>query len=158
MTSEEPQPERCAAQCRDGGYCTQYPVDGSERCRMHGGTQPTGVDSPNFEHGAYSKHMRSDLTEAEKEAFDELTESLEDPEQTLDAIRELAAEALLKYKRSADQRFLREFRQLADTFNLAPNQDRLEVEADVETEHSLDDETRDVVRDVLAARRERSDE
>lgn len=130
MTSEEPLPDRCGAQCRDGGYCTQYPVQGMDRCRMHGGTQPTGQDSPNFEHGAYSDHMKLDLTESEREAFDELVESLEDPEKTLDAIRQLAAEALLKYKRSADQRFLREFRQLADTFNMAPNEDSVEITGD----------------------------
>lgn len=125
---------------------------------MHGGTQPTGVDSPNYEHGAYSKHLRSDLTEAEREAYDDLVEALEDPEEALGTIRELAAEALLKYKRSGDQRFLREYRQLADTFNLAPNEDRLEVDADVDSTHSLDDETREVVRDVLSQRREAADE
>lgn len=38
MPSDEPQEDRCAAKCRNGGYCTQYPVNGSERCRMHGGT------------------------------------------------------------------------------------------------------------------------
>mgnify|MGYP000061893048 CR=1 FL=1 len=130
MTTDEPLPDRCGAECRDGGYCENYPVQGAERCRMHGGTQPTGADSPNFEHGAYSDHMQSDLTESEREAYEELVDALEDPDQALDAIRELAAEALLKYKRSADQRFLREFRQLADTFNLAPNEDVHELTGD----------------------------
>ena len=130
MTSEKPLPDRCGAQCRDGGYCTQYPVQGSERCRMHGGSSLTGADNPAYKHGAYSKYMRSDLTEAEREAYDELVDALEDPDEALGAIRELAAEALLKYKRSADERFLREFRQLADTFNLAPNEDVHELTGD----------------------------
>lgn len=98
---------------------------------MHGGTQPTGRDSPNYKHGAFSKHLRSDLTESERAAFDDLVDDLEDPEKSLDAIRRVAAEALMKYKRSADSRFLREFRQIADTFNLAPNEDRVELDADL---------------------------
>lgn len=68
MTSEEPLPDRCGAECRSGGYCTQYPVDGSERCRMHGGTQPKGMDSPNAVHG-----LRSDyLSEDDREIYEEV--------------------------------------------------------------------------------------
>ena len=60
----------------------------------------------------------------------------------------------MKYKRSADDRFLREFRQLADTFNLAPNADQLEVDADVDTNAGLDDETEVALREALRSRRE----
>lgn len=68
MTSEDPLPDRCGAECRDGGYCTQYPVEGSDRCRMHGGTQPKGMDSPNAVHG-----LRSDyLNEEDLEIYDEV--------------------------------------------------------------------------------------
>src|SRR6056297_1342919 len=68
MTSDEPLPDRCAAKCRNGGYCENYPVDGSERCRMHGGTQPKGMDSPNAIHG-----LRSDyLSEDDLEIYDEV--------------------------------------------------------------------------------------
>lgn len=68
MTSEDPLPDRCGAECRDGGYCTQYPVEGTDRCRMHGGTQPTGMDSPNAVHG-----LRSDyLSEEDRELYDEV--------------------------------------------------------------------------------------
>mgnify|MGYP006897005043 CR=1 FL=1 len=130
MTSDEPLPDRCGAQCRDNGYCENYPVDGAERCRMHGGTQPTGPDSPNYQHGAYTEHLVSDLTPDEQEAFEDLVGALEDPEEALATIRELAAEALMKYKRSGDQRFLREYRQLADTFNLAPNEETIEHTGD----------------------------
>jgi len=38
MTSETPREGRCAAECRDGDYCESYPVQGADRCRMHGGT------------------------------------------------------------------------------------------------------------------------
>lgn len=68
MATEEPLPDRCGAECRDGGYCENYPVDGRDRCRMHGGAQPRGMDSPNAVHG-----LRSDyLTEADRELYDEV--------------------------------------------------------------------------------------
>lgn len=68
MSSDNPLPDRCGAQCRDGGYCENYPVDGAERCRMHGGTQPKGMDSPNAVHG-----LRSDyLSEEDLEIYDEV--------------------------------------------------------------------------------------
>lgn len=43
MPSDEPLSDRCAAKCRGGGYCENYPVKGAERCRMHGGTNPGGA-------------------------------------------------------------------------------------------------------------------
>ena len=68
MTSDEPLPDRCGAECRDGDYCTQYPVTGRERCKMHGGKQPRGMDSPNAVHG-----LRSDyLTDEDREIYDEV--------------------------------------------------------------------------------------
>jgi hypothetical protein len=122
---------------------------------MHGGAANNrGSNNGNYKHGAYSDHLRSDLTPAEQEAYEDLVGSFDDPDKTLDAIRELAAEVLLKYKRSADDRFLREFRQLADTFNLAPNADQLEVDADVDTNAGLDDETEVALREALRSRRE----
>jgi len=68
MTSEEPLPGRCGAECRNGEYCTQYPVDGSDRCRIHGGSTPKGMDSPHAVHG-----LRSDyLSEDDREIYDEV--------------------------------------------------------------------------------------
>jgi hypothetical protein len=60
MASDEPLPDRCGAETRSGGYCENYPVDGSERCRMHGGTQPKGMDSPNAVHGLRSDYLSED--------------------------------------------------------------------------------------------------
>src|SRR5215217_105947 len=31
---------RCGAKTRDGGSCTQWPVKGTTRCKMHGGLAP----------------------------------------------------------------------------------------------------------------------
>lgn len=55
MTSKEPLEDRCGAQTRDGNYCTQYPVEGSNRCRMHGGTADNaGENNGNYKHGLYA--------------------------------------------------------------------------------------------------------
>ena len=54
-------------------------------------------------------------------------ESIDD-ERTLAA--EVAAEALVKYKRSADSRFLREARQWVSEFNLLPNEDEIKHSGD----------------------------
>jgi hypothetical protein len=95
------------------GACRKHPYSGSQ----------LGASNPNYEHGAYSEHLRSQLTEQESEAYEDLVKALQDPTEALGAIRELAAEVAIKYQRTGDDRFLREFRQLADTFNMAPNED-----------------------------------
>lgn len=68
MTSDEPLSDRCAAQCKSGGYCENYPVEGSERCRMHGGSTPKGMDSPHAVHGLRSPY----LSEEDREIYDEV--------------------------------------------------------------------------------------
>jgi len=68
MTSNEPLPGRCGANCKDGGYCENHAVDGRDRCRMHGGTQPRGMESPNAVHC-----LRSDyFSEKDREIYDEV--------------------------------------------------------------------------------------
>ena len=47
MTSETPTEGRCNAQTRDGQYCESYPVTGSDRCRMHGGSDGAGPPEAN---------------------------------------------------------------------------------------------------------------
>jgi hypothetical protein len=104
----------------------------SGKCRHCRGTSPDGKshegsNNPGYEHGAFSDHFRSDLTDAEERALEAMTDHLEsiDDERTIAA--EIAAEALLKYKRSADSRFLREARQWIGDFNLLPNEEELQV-------------------------------
>lgn len=136
MSNPDPKDGRCNAQTRDGNYCANYPVEGADRCRMHGGQSPgnpEGAPEGNQNaktHGAFSEHFRSDLTDAEQRALDALVDHLEsiDDERTIAA--EIAAEALLKYKRSADSRFLREARQWFGEFNLLPNEDEVKMSGD----------------------------
>lgn len=89
-----------------------------------------GGNNPNHEHGAFSEHFRSDLTEDEREAIDDLVAHLEDIQGPRAIAAESAAEALMKYKRSADSRFLREARQWFGDFNLIPNSDELDIGGD----------------------------
>jgi len=70
MSNDEPVDGKCNAQTKDGGYCANPPVNGAERCRMHGGTQPTGMDSPNAIHGLRSPY----LSEEDEEIYDEVRE------------------------------------------------------------------------------------
>lgn len=90
MPSDEPLDDRCAARCRDGGYCTQWPIQGSNRCKMHGGLTPTKDENPDVgppEGSANARthglHMKRDgyterQDEQDQEWIYELTESLVD--------------------------------------------------------------------------------
>lgn len=109
------------------GWGTDH--NGVGACSRHGGAggAPTGEDNGNYKHGAFSEHLRSDLTDDEEGALEDIASAFDDPEEARAIIADQAAEAWLKYKRSADTRFLREYRQLAETFNLAPNEDIKEL-------------------------------
>ena len=98
---------------------------------MHGADGGAPDENDNAEdHGAFKEHFRSDLTDAEAEAIDALVSHLEDIHGPRAIAAESAAEALMKYKRSADSRFLREARQWFGDFNLIPNGDELELSGD----------------------------
>jgi len=107
---------------------------------MHNPNPKKGKEHPNYKHGAFSKYLRSDLTDDELEAIDDMVGAFDDPQEAMHLIREQAAEAWLKYKRSGDHRFLREYRQLADTFNLAPNEDVQEIEHTGDVDVGVDKE------------------
>lgn len=51
---------QCGAKTRSGTPC-KSPAMANGRCRMHGGLQPKGADSPNFKHGRYSKYLNQSL-------------------------------------------------------------------------------------------------
>ena len=103
------------------------------KCKFHRGTNSDGSshkDNQNAKtHAAFSKHFRSDLTESEEESLQALIDTLEDISGPRAIPAEVAAEALMKYKRSADSRFLREARQWMSEFNLLPNDDTLNIGA-----------------------------
>lgn len=77
MTSDEPHPDRCGAECRDGGYCENHPVEGSARCRMHGGVVGDGHGAPEGNqharrHGLYADpaNVLDDLAERDTEGYE----------------------------------------------------------------------------------------
>jgi hypothetical protein len=124
--------DTCVATCNDGSECNAYPLQGEDKCRMHigkRGDSHAGNDNAKT-HGAFSDHFRGDLTDDEERALEAMVDHLDsiDDERTIAA--EVAAEALMKYKRSADSRFLREARQWVADFNLLPNEDEIEMGGD----------------------------
>ena len=103
----------------------------SGKCRHHRGTSPDGSSHEGNQnarkHGAFSDHFRSDLEPEEIAALDAIVDHLEAIDDERSIAAEIAGEALLKYKRSADSRFLREARQWMSEFNLLPNEDQVEI-------------------------------
>ena len=136
MVSENPIDGRCNYEYslsddykHDSGYCESSPMDNG-RCYHHGGKNHNGgapeANENSKSHGAFSKHFVSDLTKAETEAFEDAKTRLENPESAQQVAREVAAELLLKYKRSGDDRFITRFENVCDKFGIAP-EDELNV-------------------------------
>lgn len=77
MTSDEPIDGRCGAKCSSGGYCENYPVGESDRCRMHGGVG-SGAPEDNtnsVSHGAYAdqSNLYSDVfDDTERQIADDI--------------------------------------------------------------------------------------
>lgn len=103
----------------------------SGKCKFHRGTSPDGSSHEGNEnaadHYAFSDKFRSDLTESEVRAVESLVGYLTEIDDERRVAAECAAEALMKYKRSGDVRFLREARQWMSEFNLLPNEDTLNL-------------------------------
>jgi len=128
----------CGCTKRDGsGDTCQLPsgwgTDNDDGpCKYHGGAS-SGAPEDNDNattHGAFKEHFRSDLTPAEEDAIKDLVAHLTDIDDERAIAAEAAAEALIKYKRSGDVRFLREARQWFSEFNLIPNEDVFEHTGD----------------------------
>lgn len=61
---------RCTATSkRTGLQCNGRAVTGKTKCRMHGGSTPSGIASENFRTGKYSKHLPSRLIAAYQETI-----------------------------------------------------------------------------------------
>ena len=124
MVSDTPTDGRCNYEL-DDGYCEGYQMDNG-RCYHHGGQRenggaPGGEENGSYDHGAFSEHFRSDLTDDETDALADMIDALEAIDGAKAIPAEIAAEALMKYKRSADTRFLREARQYLSEFNILEN-------------------------------------
>lgn len=70
--SETKERRICGAKKKDGSPCRAQPM-ANGRCRLHGGLSLTGLASPTFKHGRYSKYLPARLA-------DRYHESQSDPE------------------------------------------------------------------------------
>jgi|APHM01.1.fsa_nt_gi hypothetical protein len=127
----------CGAQNRDGDPCQQKAGWGTDhvgegRCKFHGGASdgaPEGNDNA-LTHGGHSTDLPDDLEDHEREFVEQFMSAIEadDAEAVLAA---LAAEAIVRYRRSENPRQLTEARQLLSEFNIVENVDKQEITGDL---------------------------
>lgn len=116
---------------RGVGPCSKHPIKGEQ----------WGKSNPNYEDGSYAEvrdFITNDATDAEQDFFDEL--DLEDGGSQF--VHDVVKEAYIKYKRTGDERFLREVRQWLSEFNIVENGDEVELtgELDHAVDHDLSEE------------------
>jgi hypothetical protein len=71
----------CGAKAKSTGQpCQRAPVKGRERCSLHGGHQPRGVEHHNYKSGLYSKHAGSQLKDVLAQLEDVDSEELIRPD------------------------------------------------------------------------------
>lgn len=124
--------DHCGATKRDGsGDQCELPAgwgtdDDSGRCKYHGGAvegqgAPEGNDNAT-KHGAWSESFVTDfLTDQEIERVRQAEDLLGVPEDAQDLATSVAAIALEQFRRSGDERFLRRYESICDTFGIAPD-------------------------------------
>lgn len=130
--------QTCGATKRDGsgdpcGLPAGWGTDNDDGpCKYHGGATrdtsgaPEGNDNA-ATHGAWSDSFVTDfLREDEIERVKQAEELLGTPESAQDVGRTAAAIALEQFRRTGDDRFLRRYESICDTFEIAPA-DELEV-------------------------------
>jgi len=135
---------------RNTGPCSKHPVTGEQ----------WGESNSNFKNGATSEYFKSKLSERQRDVYDEVAEKLADPDEAKGVLRQVATQMILVGEHSNDPAMVREGRQMLSEFNIVDNTDSVEVDAKVESEQelTLDDGTRETVREVLSRRREVDDE
>jgi hypothetical protein len=71
----------CGAKAKSTGQpCQRAPVKGRERCSLHGGHQPRGVEHHNYKSGLYSKYAGSQLKDVLAQLEDVDSEELIRPD------------------------------------------------------------------------------
>lgn len=113
------------------GWGTEHVGVGA--CKLHGGNAgaPEGNDNA-VTHGAWrDSFVQNHLREDEIERLKQGEELLGTPETAQEIGRSAAMLALEQYRRSGDDRFLRRFESICDTFEIAPT-DELEVSGEMD--------------------------
>ena len=73
MSSKEPIPGKCGAKAKSGGFCANEPINGTKRCKFHGGATPGQIT-----HGLRSGRLRARYADPALQA--RLDELLDDPD------------------------------------------------------------------------------
>lgn len=112
------------------GYCQRTSGWGTERdsgrCSSHGGSGGSSDEHEGNDwaatHGAYSDSFVQDfLTEEEIERVRQAEDLLEEPESAQALARTVAGITLEQFRRTGDERFLRRYESISDTFGIAPD-------------------------------------
>lgn len=127
--------EHCnARRTRDGrfvGYCKRTSGWGTDRdtgrCSSHGGSGGSSTEHEGNDwaatHGAYSESFVTNfLREEEIARVEQAEDLLGDPESAQGLARTVAAITLEQFRRTGDERFLRRYESICDTFNIAPDE------------------------------------
>lgn len=137
--------DTCPATNRNGESCGLSAGWGTDNdtgpCKFHGGaTEGGGAPEGNSnaaKHGAWSDSFVTDfLRDDEIERVRKAEDLLGEPETAQDVARTAAAIALEQFRRTGDDRFLRRYESICDTFGIAPA-DELEVSGEMDVNSSV---------------------
>lgn len=150
MTSDEPLLDRCGAECRDGGYCENYPKGESDRCRMHGADAGAPEDNDNAATvGAWAEDFYEGfLTEAEQKRVEESAEILGEKAGAQEIARHAASVCLEQFRRTGDERFMRRYESLCDKAGIFPEEE-IDVSADVDVTTDVDSDTKEMLAELM---------
>lgn len=128
------------------GACRNHPYSGSQ----------IGEQNPNFKHGKTSEYFRSKMSERQQEVYDEMVDSLDDPEDASKLLGLVGQRLILQGEHAENPAMIREGRQLLETFNIVPNSDQLELSGGLDntTTHELDEDTKELARELIRRRQE----
>jgi len=137
---------RCEATAKSTGErCKKAAIGPHGKCDTHGGKSLKGTDHPNFEHGRTSKYFKSKLSDRQREVYDEMAAALDEPEDAVKILSQVATQMILRGVSMNDPSMIREGRQILSEFNVVPNEDQIEMNAqvDVDATHELTDQERE---------------
>jgi len=135
--------EQCPATNRNGEQCGLSAGWGTDNdtgpCKYHGGaTEGGGAPENNtnaVDTGAWAADFYEDfLTEGEKDRVFQSAKALGEQATAQEIGRHAASVCLEQFRRTGDERFLRRFESICDTFEIAPTEE-LDVNVDGEVTH-----------------------
>lgn len=140
MVSDTPTEGRCNYEYDTGGYCEAHPMDNG-RCFHHGGQHENGGAPEGNDNAvtvaAWAEDFYEDfLTQAEQERVKKSAKILGDEAGAQEIGQHAASVCLEQFRRTGDERFMRRYESICDTFNLAPD-DELDLGVDPEGDLNL---------------------